>query len=259
MVNLYIKFFSMHLKSQMQYKASFFITVAANVLVSLGSLVGIIFMFTRFNEVAGFTFEDILLCFAILLAAFSLAETFGRGFDLFPQMLGNGEFDRALVRPRPIIFMVLSMKMEFVRVARAVTAAMIFAYVIPNSHIIWTWARVVTLILMVLCGAIVFFGLFVIYAAFTFFTIEGLEFMNIFTNGGQEHGRYPFSIYGRGVLKFLTYIVPLALVQYYPLLFLLGHEDGLFYMLVPLLATLFLIPAYGFFRFGLSRYKSTGS
>ena len=89
-MSLYMKFFSMHLKSQMQYKTSFFITLAANVLVSLGSLVGILFMFTRFNEVAGFTFEDILLCFAILLAAFSLAETFGRGFDLFPQMLGNG-------------------------------------------------------------------------------------------------------------------------------------------------------------------------
>ena len=243
----------------MQYKVSFFITCFANVLVAFGGLVGIIFMFTRFNEVAGFTFEDALLCYAVMLAAFSLAETFGRGFDLFPQMLGNGEFDRALVRPQPIILMVLSMKMEFVRIARLIQALLIFAYVIPNSAVIWTWDNILTLSLMVVCGAILFFALFVVYASFTFFTTEGLEFMNIFTNGGLEHGRYPFSIYGQGVLKFLTYVIPLALVQYYPLLYLLGRENGVFYMLSPLFSLLFLIPAYAFFRFSLSRYKSTGS
>ena len=32
--------------------------------------------------------------------AFALAECFARGFDTFASMLGNGTFDRILVRPR---------------------------------------------------------------------------------------------------------------------------------------------------------------
>ncbi len=132
-------------------------------------------------------------------------------------------------------------------------------YTIPNSGVIWTWDKVLTLVLMILCGAAVFFGLYIVYAFFAFFTIEGLEFMNILTHGGREFGRYPFSIYGSGVLKFLTYVIPLALFQYYPLLYLLDREKSVFYMLTPLISLLFIIPCFAFFRFGLRRYKSTGS
>jgi len=258
-MSLYAKFFVMNLKSQMQYKASFCMTLFGNFLVSFTVLLGIFFMFDRFSEIDGFTFEEVLLCFATMIMAHSLAETFGRGFDLFPQMLGNGEFDRALVRPQPIIFMVLSMKMDFARLARVAQAVLVFIYAIPNSGIVWTWDKILTLVLMVICGTLVYFALFLIYAAFTFFTIEGLEFMNIFIYGGREFGRYPFGIYGEGVLRFLTFVIPLALVQYFPLLYLLGRETTPLFMFAPVIALIFLVPAYGFFRFGLSNYKSTGS
>lgn len=83
--------------------------------------------------------------------------------------------------------------------------------------------------------------------------------MNILTDGGREHGRLPFGVYGEGVLKFLTYVVPLALIQYYPLLFLAGRTDDFRYALTPLLSLLFLVPCWAFFRFGMRQYKSTGS
>lgn len=258
-MELYLKFFSIHLKSQMQYKASFFLTALGQFLVSFTALLGLYFMMSRFNEVAGFTYQEVLLCFGTILMAFSLAECFGRGFDVFPQMIGNGEFDRALVRPRPIVFQVLASKMEFTRIGRVLQSVVVFCYAIPTSNVVWEPDKIFTLVLMVVCGSIVFFGLFLIYAAFSFFTLEGLEFMNVLTDGGREFGRYPFSVYGDGVLKFLTYIVPLALFQYYPLLYLLGRETSIFYMLAPLAGLLFLIPAYAFWQFGLRRYKSTGS
>jgi ABC-2 type transport system permease protein len=174
-------------------------------------------------------------------------------------MLGDGQFDRALARPRSVVFQVLASQMEFNRVGRVIQAAAIFCYAIPASGVVWTWDKVLTLVLMVSCGSAVFFCLFLIRAAVTFFTVEGLEFMNIFTDGGREFGRYPFSIYGENVLRFFTYVIPLALFQYYPLLYLLNMRTGAFYMLTPLLGLLFAVPAYAFWRFGLSRYKSTGS
>jgi ABC-2 type transport system permease protein len=258
-MRLYMKFFAMHIKSQMQYKVSFFLTTLGQFLVSFTVLLSLYFMFSRFNAVEDYAFEQVLLCFAVVLMAFALAEMLGRGFDLFPQMLGNGQFDRALVRPRNIIFLALASKMEFSRLGRLLQAALVFCYAIPNSGVTWTWDKVVTLCLMVSCGSLIFFGLFLVYAAFSFFTIEGLEFMNIFTDGGREFGRYPFSIYGDEILKFLTYIIPLALFQYYPLQYLLDRTQNMFYMFTPLIGLLFLVPSYAFFRFGLRRYKSTGS
>ena len=258
-MRLYMRFFAMHLKSQMQYKVSFFLTALGQFLVSFTAFLGVYFMFSRFNVVEDYAFEQALLCFAVVLMAFSMAEMLGRGFDLFPRMISNGEFDRALVRPRNVIFQVLASKMDFTRFGRLFQAILVFCYAIPNSGVIWTWDKIVTLCLMIICGSLIFFGLFLIYAAFSFFTIEGLEFMNVFTDGGREFGRYPFSIYGKTILRFLTFVVPLALFQYYPLLYLLDREQSAFFMFIPLIGLLFLIPSYAFFRVGLRRYKSTGS
>lgn len=258
-MRLYLKFVAMHLQSQMQYKISFFLLALGQFLVSFTALLGVSFMFTRFNAVDGFRFPEVLLCLATVLMAFSLAELFGRGFDHFPRIIRSGELDRMLVRPRPLVPQVLASLIEFSRLGRLVQAILVFCYAIPASGIHWTWDKALTLCLMVLCGSIVFFSLFLIYAAFSFFTIEGLEFMNVFTDGGREFGRYPYSIYGREVLRFFTYVIPLALFQYYPLLYLLGRRTSILYMLMPLLALPLTIPAYAFWRYGLSKYNSTGS
>jgi len=254
-----MKFFSMHIKSQMQYKTSFFFTAVGQFLVAFATFLSVSFLFDRFDSVGGFTYEEVLICFAVMMMAFSTGELVGRGFDRFPVLLGNGGFDRALVRPRNVIFQVLASQMEFSRLGRFVQAVVVLIYAMPRSGIDWTWDKVMTLVLMIVCGAVLFFGLFVIYAAFSFFTIEGLEFMSILIYGGREHGRLPFGVYGDGVLKFLTYVVPMALVQYYPLLYLVGREDSILFALTPVLSLLFILPCYVLFRFGMRHYKSTGS
>ncbi|MCL2189340.1 MAG: ABC-2 family transporter protein [Defluviitaleaceae bacterium] len=258
-MKLYAKYFSMHIKSQMQYKLSFFFTCTGQFLVAFATFLSIHFLFARFDSVGGFTYEEVLICFAVMIMAFSLSELIGRGFDRFPILLGNGGFDRIMVRPRNVVFQVLASQVEFSRLGRFIQAVVVLAFALPRSGIDWTWDKILTLIFMIVCGAFLFFGLFVIYAAFTFFTLEGLEFMNILTDGGREHGRLPFSVYGDGVLKFLTYVVPLALVQYYPLLYLTGRTEDMRYMFVPILALLFLIPCRAFFKLGMRKYKSTGS
>lgn len=258
-MKLYLKFFAMHLKSLMEYKVSFILTALGQFLVSFAALLGVWFMFERFPEVEGFTLPQVLLCLGTVLLAFSLAESFARGFDTFPRMLSNGEFDRILVRPQNEIFQVLAARLEFSRIGRVIQALVVFIYALPRSGVNWSLDKVITLVLMVLCGSIIFFSLFLIYAGLSFFTVEGLEFMNAFTDGGREFGRYPFVIYGEQVLKFLTYVIPLALFQYYPLLYLLEFKDSLLYMFTPVLGLLFVFPAYGLWCFGLSKYKSTGS
>ena len=230
-----------------------------NFCMQFSTFLGVYFMFSIFHDVDGFTYNQVLLCFAVVIMAFSFAQMFGRSFDQFPRMLANGEFDRALVRPRSAIFQVIASRVHFVRIGATLQAAVVLFRAIPNSGIIWGWDKILTLCLMIVCGSLVFYTLFFIQASFAFFTTEGLEFMNILTYGGRDHGRYPYSIYGKEVLRFLTFVIPLALFQYYLLLYLLDMEQSVFFMLIPLFGLLFIIPGYIFFGFGLQQYKSTGS
>lgn len=258
-MKLYSRFFGIHLKGQMQYKVSFFMMFFAQFIIAFSSFIGVYFMFRRFTSVKDFSFSEVLLCFSAVNISFSLAEVFVRGFDAFSSMISNGEFDRILLRPRNTVFLVLASKMDFTRFGKLFQSVMIVCVAVPLCGVTWSWDKVLTYILMIMSGMAVFAGLFVIYAALCFFTTEGLEVMNIFTDGTRQFGEYPVSIYGEGVLKFLTYVVPVALFQYYPFLYLIGRETALIYMLCPLFSLLFLLPAYILWKIGLKHYKSTGS
>lgn len=257
-MKLYGKFFVMHLKSIMEYKTSFLLSCIGQFLVSFNVFLGMYFMFRRFSRVEGFTYNEVLLCFGITLMEFSQAESFARGFDNFDSMVKQGEFDRILVRPRNEILQVLGSRIEFSRIGRILQAIVMFSYGFAISDVHWTFLKVLTVFLMLLGGTVVFAGIFLIYASICFFTVEGLEFMNIFTDGAREYGKYPVSIYGKRVLWLCTFVIPYGLIQYYPLLYLLDRGKT-YYILFPILACLFILPCLLLWKIGVRHYTSCGS
>ena len=80
-------------------------------------------------------------------------------------------------------------------------------YAVIRAGIVWTPGRIAAYVLMLIGGTVFFCALMVCHAAFCFFTIEGLEFMNIFTHGGKELGSYPLDIYGSpALIHFFTFL-----------------------------------------------------
>lgn len=258
-LKLYKHYISINVRSAMQYKTSFWLMVLGQFLVSFNVFLGIYFMFQRFSNVKGFSYNEVVLCYGIVLMQFSLAEMYARGFDTFSGMVRSGSFDRVLVRPRSEVLQVLGNKFELTRIGRMFQAVVMFVYGIVSSNVEWCFAKVVTLVLMIVGGTAIFSGLFLIYAALCFFTLDGLEFMNVLTDGAREYGKYPIGVYGKRLLQITTFIIPYALVQYYPLLYVLGRSDKVWYMFLPMVAGLFLLPCYLLWRLGVSSYKSSGS
>ena len=60
-LRLYCHYISIHVRSTMQYKTSFFLTTLGQFLFSFNVFVGITFMFQRFHEVKGFTYSEVLI------------------------------------------------------------------------------------------------------------------------------------------------------------------------------------------------------
>ncbi|MDE5931639.1 MAG: ABC-2 family transporter protein [Lachnospiraceae bacterium] len=258
-MKLYKHYISIAVRCNMQYKTSFFLTVIGQFLTSFSAFLGIFFMFQRFSSVEGFSYSEVLLCFAIILMEFSLAEMFARGFDLFPGTVRSGEFDRIMVRPQNEIIQVLGSKFELSRIGKMLQAVVMFVYGIAKCGVVWNFPKVLTVFFMLIGGTAVFSGLFLIYAALCFFTLDGLEFMNIFTDGAREYGKYPIGIYGKKMLLFTTFFIPYTLIQYYPLLYILGKRASALYIFLPLAACWFLIPSMLLWKFGVRHYASSGS
>lgn len=256
---LYLHYVSISIRCMMQYKASFFLSAMGQFLVSFTAFLGVFFLFQRFSKVEGFTYSEVLLCYSFVLLEFSLAEMFARGFDTFSGMVRRGEFDRILVRPQNEIIQVLGSKFELTRIGRMLQAIVMFVYGITKSEVEWNFSKILTVIFMLIGGTMIFISLFLIYAALCFFTMEGLEFMNVFTDGAREFGKYPLGIYGEKMLLFTTFFIPYALVQYYPLLYVLGHRTEMILIFLPLIACWFFLPALLLWKFGVRHYKSSGS
>lgn len=257
-MRLYLKFLSIHVRSAMTYRASFFLGCLGQLLVTGNVFLGVVFLMRRFGSVGGYTLPQLSLCYAVILAGTSLAECFARGIDVFHQLLADARFDRIMVRPRPLLFQVLCQQIKPTMFARLLQAAAMLVWAIGSGAVRWTLWKGVTLALMVLCGAAVFFGLYLVNACVCFFTLEHVEALNIFLDGPREYGKYPFGVYGKPVLLVLTFLVPLALVQHWPLQFLLDRGPA-WYGLLPAASLLFLIPCALLWRLGVRHYRSTGS
>lgn len=258
-MSVYWKYITIELKSQMQYKVSFLLTTLGQFLTAFTMFFGVKFMIERVGGVDDFTYGQVLLCFSVIMMSFSIGELAGGGLAVFPGMLREGNLDLILVRPRNIIGQVVVPHMDLSRIGLLIQALVVLCIAVPASGVRWTWPKILVLVMMTVCGSVVFFCLFLCIAALSFFTIQPLDCLNILTYGMRQFGQYPFSVYGKTVLRMLTFVVPLALVQYYPLLYLLDREGGALYGLAPLLALLFLIPAFLLYRVGLRNYQSTGS
>ncbi|GHU65235.1 membrane protein [Spirochaetia bacterium] len=258
---IYFKYLAMNLKMVLEYRLSAWLVVLGQLFSTLFWYLSLTLLFMRFDNLLGWTFAEVSIIFAVTSLAFALTECFARGFDTFSGMVIRGEFDRVLLRPRNSIIQVLGSKTEITRFGRVIVTGSILFLVIPGSGIIWTASKTLTLIFMILGGAAVFTGIFILGAVVCFFTLEGLEVINIFTDGGRELASYPLPIYGKWVRRFFTFIIPLGCVNYLPLMYITGRAEAhpWLYMLSPLLGFVFLIPCVLVWKQGVRHYTSSGS
>ena len=141
-LRLYRHYVSIVVRGMMQYKTSFLFTAIGQFLVSFNVFLGIYFLFQRFHQVKGYSYSEVLLCYAIVLMEFSLAEMWARGFDTFSGLVRSGEFDRVLVRPQGEILQVLGSRFELTRLGRMLQAVLMLVYALCTAEIRWTAGKV---------------------------------------------------------------------------------------------------------------------
>ena len=258
-MKIYFKSLKLHLKSMLEYKASFIATFLSQIIVFFSYYFVILALFTKFDNIKGFTMYEVLLCFSIIQFGYAFCETFARGIDQFDRLIIQGDFDRVLLRPKNIIIQVLCFDADYTKLSRVFQAIIVFIVAIINLNIKWSILKVITLILMVLSAILIFFGIFILAAAYCFITVQSLEVRNVFTDGGKHMAQYPIGVFKKGFVFFFTFIIPYAFVNYYPLLYVLGKTNNYLYSITPLLVLIYLIPCFLIFYKGAKKYTSVGS
>lgn len=256
---IYLRYLKMQLRSVVEYRLSAWLMMLGQFVMGASMFVGVALLFQRFSNLDGWSFSEVALCFGVTYISFSVTECTARGFDTFSGSIVRGDFDRVLLRPRSTLVQVLGSGFEFTRLGKALQGLLVLAYAVTQAEILWTADKVLTLVLMIMGGICVFSGVFILGATVCFFTVEGLEFINVFTDGGREMASYPMTIYARWFRNFFTFVIPYGCMNYLPLLYLTGRSSEPLYMLLPLAGPLFLLPCVLIWNWGVRKYASTGS
>ena len=263
-LRLYCRYIDISFRSQMQYRASFLMRSCGHFLITGAEFLGFVALFQRFGQIQGWTLPHMGMFYSLISIAFATTEAVWRGFDIFPNLIKSGDFDRILLRPRSAAFQVLAHEFQLMRIGRLTQAFIVLMWSAERLNIEWTLAKIMLVFAAVVGGVCLFSGLFVLQATLCFWTTESLEIINCTTYGGVETAQFPVTIYRPWFRSIFTFVVPLATVNYFPLHAVLDLSDPLgstrlIQWLSPLAGILFLVFSLQCWRLGVRRYTSTGS
>lgn len=258
-MSLLFDYMSMHFKVKMQYKLSFILTLISQLLIVLLELFVLQSMFEKFSLLESYNINQLYFNFSIIWLGYSLAQLLGRGFDKFSNLIIDGSLDLLLIRPRNMFIQIIGSDMYYEKLSRVLSTFVLFVYsffkIIPNFSLLY----LLTLIFIFVGSFLIIMSVFIIGASVCFYTIQGIEFINIFTDGTKHVGQYPMGLFNKTVRNIFTFVIPLTLVNYYPIMFLTGKTNNILFAFLPVISSLFIIPAILMFKHGLKKYKSSGS
>ncbi len=261
-VRQYVQISRMWIKSSMAYPASFWMLTVGGFLITGIDFIGIWMLFQNIDTLGGFTLEQVAFLYGGTGVALAIADLLVGRIERLGSMVRLGKLDVMMVRPVPLIVQVCADEFALRRLARVAQSALVLGWASVSVH--WTAPKVAVTGSMLVSGSVIFVAIFIGFASIQFWSADTAEVANAFTYGGNQISQFPLTVFPSEVVKALTFGLPLAFVNWYPSLYVLGIEDPFGYppvtrFLSPLAALLTAVVAAVAWRSGVRHYRSTGS
>jgi viologen exporter family transport system permease protein len=251
------------IRSQLQYRTSFALDFLGAFLIAFLDFLAVLVIFHNTPRLGAWSVHEVAFLYALSSIAFAFTDLALGHLDLFPQLIRDGNFDILLVRPRGTLLQVIAQDIQLRRLGKAAQGALVLVYALSSLHLDWTPARAAMLAAALVSGVVIFASIWILFACIAFWTVDGGEFTNAFTYGGNYLAQYPIDIYGTWVRRFLAYLVPVGFVCYFPSLYILDKPDPLglprvLQFLSPAVALAAALVAGSAWRICVRRYRSAG-
>ena len=118
------------------------------------------------------------------------------------------------------------------------------------------------LLLAIIGGIFMQTGSMILFGAFSFWTMKSGALIDLLFYDLRNMTNYPLALYPKALRIFLTFVLPWAFINYYPMLFITGKNvtayETVLGMIAPFVGVLWFLLAMVVFRLGLKRYTGAG-
>lgn len=257
---VYKKFFAMYMKSRLIYKADFVLGFTSQLINLIFSVAFLTLLFTQVENIQGWTFNEILL-----LTGFSgLVLNLHHVFFFAPYRMGedyiiSGKMDRYFVRPLNMLFQVFARYIADDNISKFLANIVMVVYAASQIGLAFEPLKILYGATAIVSGVMVIGSIFVTFGTTAFWTGRSQAIFWLFFRI-SDFRRYPYSIFSQPIKIILVTLIPIAFTSFFPTTYLLDMTQWRPWQLGTLIiGPVFYICAYQFWKFGLSRYSSTGS
>ncbi len=253
---------SMWTRAAMAYPTSFWMMAVSGFAVGALDFVGVWIMFHTVDSLGGWSLSEIAFLYGATGFALAAADLVVGRIERLGQMIRSGRLDAMFLKPLPLLTQVCADEFALRRFARLVQAVVILG--IACTWVSWSPDKVAVTLSMLVSGSVIFFSVFIGFACIQFWTIDANEVANAFTYGGNTINQYPMTLFPREIVTGLTFLLPLAFVNWYPALYVLDKPDpfgfpAAFQLASPIAALALASVTWLVWRTGVRHYTSTGS
>lgn len=253
------------MKSWFQYSVD---AVLRSLAVFIREAVGIVviyFSMLKFDTLNGWNIHELMFLFSLLFLTYGILILFFTGLRDFWKTVRDGSFDRFILRPRGLLFQLIFSNADwFAAIGHGGLGIVLFVISAGNVGIVWNVGTVVYYILAVIGGVLIQGAMFVFVAALNIYLLQTDSLVTLFYWDMRKFAGYPISIFHRAIRFCMIYVVPFAFVNYFPSQYLLRKKDmagypAIYLYLTPVVGVGMYLASYGFWRYSIRFYRSTGN
>ena len=264
-MNLLLRLAYMNLRTQMEYRFNFWFLLTVKMMGYASGYAMIWLILNRFRGVGGWSIPEVMTLWALVQLSYTLAAPFFfHSMGKLDHHVVTRNFDHFLVQPLHPVANLIARNFSWTYSSQIVLNAAVLFISLSQANMPWSVGRIAFLFLTILGGVAFQSFVFLFGAAMNFRWLHSGRSVSSNLRLMIDFTQYPLSIYPKGLQSFLTFVVPVGMINYYPCLYLFGRgNDAWFYpwlsWIAPTVAIGVGLLGLIFWQHGVNSYQSSGS
>lgn len=260
-----IQSLKMSILTRMQYRVDSLVATLAVFLREATNIIVIYLTLLKFDSINSWNVDEMLFLFSLIFLTYSIVVVLFADLRDFSCMIREGRFDRLVVRPRGLLFQLISNNADIIAaLGHGTLGVILFIVSAGRVGVHWNFVTILYYICATIGGVLIQGGILIIFSAVSFYFVETNSIREIFYWRMRKFAGYPISIFNKLIQGFIIYVIPFAFVNYFPAQYLLRKDDmsdypQVYIYIAPLVGVVVYLAAYIFWRVSVRHYKSTGN
>lgn len=263
---LFFSFFRVAMRREMAYRATYLAGIIGQWICYGSTFLSLYILVSSFDLLDGWNGAEVMVLYGLSLMSYAVGASFFFNFSSgLSRRIRSGEFDSSLTKPiHPFFHEVFSAGYNVGYVSHFTISLIIMAIALSRLHYELSSVNILFLALMVLGGSMVQAASLIASSVISFFTVGSNPIIDFLLWDMKQFTNYPITIFPKGIQFILTFLLPFAFINFYPASALLGKSIPEGYppilpWLSPFVGMLLFALSILLWKWGLKRYKSTGS